>query len=73
MGRLAEKDILDLSISERIQLVEDIWDSIASVPEAVHLTEEQKHELDSRLEAYNADPNTDSPWDVVRERVRTRR
>ncbi|MHC4327394.1 MAG: addiction module protein, partial [Planctomycetota bacterium] len=37
MGRLVKKDILNLSISERIQLVEDIWDSIADVPEAVAL------------------------------------
>lgn len=73
MGKLAEKDILDLSISVRIQLVEDIWDSIASVPEAIQLTEEQKHELDSRLEAYHADPNYGSPWDVVREWIRIRR
>ncbi len=35
-------DILQLSVAERIQLVEDIWDSIAIIPEAVLLTEEQK-------------------------------
>lgn len=73
MGKLAEKDILNLSISERIQLVEDIWDSIASVPEAVHLSEEQKVELDKRLDDYHADPAKGSPWDVVRDRIRGKR
>jgi len=42
-------DFLALSVAERILLVEDIWDSIASVPEAVKLTEAQRRELDARL------------------------
>jgi len=46
-------DILELSVAERIQMVEDIWDSIAAVPEAVLLSEDQKLELDRRLEAYH--------------------
>jgi putative addiction module component (TIGR02574 family) len=72
MSRLAKDNILDLSISERIQLVEDIWDSIAQVPESVQLTDEQKLELDRRLDAYYNNPNAGSPWDVVRERIRCR-
>jgi len=42
MSRTAKEEILNLSVSERIQLVEDIWDSIAEAPEAVVLTEAQK-------------------------------
>jgi putative addiction module component (TIGR02574 family) len=73
MSPLAKNDILDLSISERIQLVEDIWDSIAKVPEALHLTEEQKMELDKRLDDYHNDPGKGEPWDIVRQRIRTRK
>ena len=65
-------DILELSFAERLQLVEDIWDSIAAVPEAVPLNEDQKKELDRRLEAYHLDPEAGSPWIEVRERLRTR-
>ncbi len=65
-------DILDLSIEERIQMVEDIWDSIAAVPGAVPLSEKQKRELDSRLEAYHRNPDAGSPWIEVRERIRNR-
>ncbi len=72
MGSFAKKDILDLSVSERIQLVQDIWDSIAQVPESVSLTEEEKAEIDSRLDAYHKDPNAGSPWSVVRERIKSR-
>lgn len=73
MSRLAKDDILSLSVSERIQLVEDIWDSIANVPDAVQLSDEQKMELDSRLDSYHDDPTYGSPWAVVRERIRGRK
>ena len=73
MSRFAQNDILDLSISERIQLVEDLWDSIAKVPESIQLSGEQKLELDRRLDAYHSDPDLGSPWDVVRELIRGRR
>jgi putative addiction module component (TIGR02574 family) len=70
MGKLAKYDILNLSVSERIQLVEDIWDSIAEVPDSLSLTDEQKNELDRRLEAYHRDPTNGSPWEDVLRRIR---
>ncbi len=45
MSTLTQANVLNLSIPERIQLVEDIWDTIAEVPEEVRLTDEQKTEL----------------------------
>jgi len=62
-------DILQLSVAERIQLAEDIWDSVANVPEAVTLTEAQRRELDRRLADYERDPSEGLPWEVVRERM----
>lgn len=46
-----------LPIDERIKLVEELWDSIASDQKALPLTDEQKAELDRRLDAYDADGN----------------
>lgn len=69
---ITRADILKLSVSERIQLVEDIWDSIAEVPESVLLTDEQKAELDRRLDAYRKNPGEGSPWDMVRKRIANR-
>jgi putative addiction module component (TIGR02574 family) len=66
-------DILQLSVAERIQLVEDIWDSIAVVPEAVPLTEEQKAELDRRLESYRANPNEGISRQELKDNLRQRR
>jgi len=48
----------DLPVEQRIQLVEDLWDSIAADQESLPLTEEQRAELDRRLDAYEADGDT---------------
>ena len=48
-------DLRALSIGERIRLVEDIWDSIAADQAALPLTDEQRAELDRRLDAYESD------------------
>ncbi|OGV65757.1 MAG: addiction module protein [Lentisphaerae bacterium RIFOXYB12_FULL_65_16] len=73
MSTLVKTDVLSLSVSERIQLVEDIWDTIAEVPEEVTLSDEQKAELDRRLDAYHRNPDEGTPWGVVRDRIRSRR
>lgn len=46
-----------LPVDERIRLVEELWDSIAADQKALPLTNEQKAELDRRLDAYEADGN----------------
>lgn len=73
MTSLIKESLLGLSVPERIQLVEDIWDSVAEVPEDVTLTDDQKAEIDRRLDAYHHNPDEGSPWEVVRERIRSRR
>jgi len=72
MNKITTANLLELSISERIQLVEDLWDSIVVVPESVQLTEAQKQELDRRLDAYHKNHDAGSPWEAVRERIRNR-
>lgn len=60
-------DFRALSIAERIQLVEDIWDSIAAdAPESVGLTSSQREELRRRVAAHDADPSSAVPWNTVR-------
>jgi len=72
MGKeISISDFLKLSVSERIQLVEDVWDSIAHMPEAVPLTNEQKAELDKRIEAYHKNPSNGSPWPEVKKRIQS--
>ena len=63
-------DILQLTVAERIQLAEDIWDSVAAFPESVPLTDSQKEELDRRLQAYAQNPNEGISWDELRDKLR---
>ena len=62
-------DILKLSVAERIQLVEDIWDSIAADPEALALSEEHRQELDRRLDHQATSPGVGRSWAEVKARL----
>lgn len=61
--------IFELSVAQRILLVEEIWDSIANNPDAVPLTENQEKELDKRLASYYRNPGAGSPWLEAKERI----
>jgi putative addiction module component (TIGR02574 family) len=58
-----------LSVTERILLMEEIWDSIAESPDQVPLTHGQKTELDARLAEYQADPSVGATWEEVKGRL----
>lgn len=70
MTTITMTEISQLTTSERIQLVQDIWDSIWSMPESLDLTEAQRQELDRRLQHYRQDPESSVPWDEVKQRIR---
>ena len=62
-------EYMKLSVSERIQLVEDIWDSIvAEAPDTV-LSQAQKAELHRRVAAHRADPSSSVPWEQARSKL----
>lgn len=62
-------EILKLSVAERIQLVEDIWDSIAAESHEVSLSDELRAELDERLEDQAANPGAGRTWSAVKARL----
>lgn len=63
-------EILALPASERMRLVEAIWDSIAAAPEALELTQWHKDELDRRLSEFEADPDSGATLEEVFARIR---
>lgn len=67
--RVTAADVLDLSVSERIQLVAEIWESIAACPEAIELTEATRELLRKRFAAHKENPDAGSPWEGVRKRI----
>ena len=69
MQHLKMSDILELSIDERIQLVQDIWDSIAEVPESLELTQEQRDEIDRRIAELDANPGSAISWEELKTKI----
>lgn len=69
MKKITATDTLELSIPERIQLVEDIWDTITTEAISVELSEEEKKIIDARLEKYHQNPELGSPWEDVYKRT----
>ena len=63
-------DITKLTPAERLQLVEELWDSLCDTPEAVPLTEAQRVELDRRLDDLEQEGPSGIPWDEVVRRIR---
>ena len=56
-----------LPVSQRIELVEEIWDSIAEEePSSLALSADEWEELDRRVAAHKADPSTAVSWEKVR-------
>lgn len=62
--------VFELTLSEKLQLLEDLWDSIAQVPEQIPVLDWQKEELAKRKAAYSQNPNSGSSWESAKERIR---
>lgn len=61
-----------LPVADRLILVEQIWDSIFEDGDQSELTDAQKAELDRRLAAHQASPESGSSWEEVEKRLRNR-
>jgi putative addiction module component (TIGR02574 family) len=64
--------IFDLSPSEKLQLVEDLWDDLAAAPEEIPVHDWQKEELDRRKANLTSNPASGLSWEEVKRRVRSR-
>lgn len=62
--------VFELALSEKLQLLEDLWDSIACNPEQIPVLDWQKEELTRRKAAYLKNPGSGSSWEAVKERIR---
>jgi putative addiction module component (TIGR02574 family) len=63
------EDLKQLPVSEKIQLVEDLWDSIAAETSPIGLSPQHIAELDYRLDALEKNPSHGTPWSTVREKI----
>ncbi|MCF6245400.1 MAG: addiction module protein [Sulfurovum sp.] len=63
-------EIKQLDITERIILVEEIWDSIAKEQEHVSLSQYEKEILDARLASLENTTDTLISWDELKSKIR---
>lgn len=68
----ATTSVFDLSLPEKLQLVEDLWDDLAATPEAVPVHDWQKQELARRKANLVKNPASGLAWEQVKRRVRSR-
>ena len=65
--------LVDLTLSEKLQLVEHLWDHIAACGEPVAVPDSQKKELDRRNRDYEANPGSGVSWEDAKRRMRGQR
>jgi putative addiction module component (TIGR02574 family) len=57
-----------LTVTERLQLIGECWDSIDAEEYPNHLSQTQKDELDTRLVTYQQD-NKGKSWETVKVKI----
>jgi putative addiction module component (TIGR02574 family) len=58
-----------LSVEEKLDYVQALWDRIATRPEELPVPEWHQRVIEERLAAHRADPDAARPWEQVREEV----
>lgn len=62
--------ILELPLPDQLQLVEDLWDHIATSNEPLPIPDWQKEELDRRKRNFQANPDSAVSWEEARRNIR---
>jgi putative addiction module component (TIGR02574 family) len=69
---MATIDIANLSLEERLRLLDELWESLSQSAEAIPLTSAQRGELDRRLEELEREGPASIPWEDVLRQIRGR-
>ncbi len=60
----------ELSVEEKIEYIQSLWERIAATPEQVAVPQWHHDVLNERLRDSELDPDRGESWEVVRERLR---
>jgi putative addiction module component (TIGR02574 family) len=71
MNKALLKELMDLPPAERLQLAEELWDSIEP-QDLPPLTDEQFKEIERDWADHKRDPSSAVPWEEVRSWLRSR-
>lgn len=64
--------LFELGRAERLQLVEDLWDSIAKEDSPSPVSDEKRDELRRRKERFLQHPDSGKSWEDVKAQARAR-
>jgi len=62
--------ISSLSPAEKLALIGELWDDVASHADEIPVHDWQRAELDRRLKDYKQNPTDGQPWAVVKEKIK---
>lgn len=61
--------INNLNTAEKIELIDELWESILEDQNNVEITEAQRMELNKRLAQYEVDKDEGENWEIVKSRI----
>ena len=67
MSRSPLDEILELPTAQRVEIAQEIWESVFEHPDDVFLTSAQKEELERRWRAFEENPDEGEPWEDVKQ------
>jgi putative addiction module component (TIGR02574 family) len=68
---MAVIDISTLTVEQRLELLDEIWESLSQEPDAIPLTEAQREELDRRIEDLDREGPVGKPLEQVLREIET--
>jgi putative addiction module component (TIGR02574 family) len=71
MNSLLSEQIMPLTVAERLQLIEEIWNSISHDESEIALTSAQQEEIERRLESYTDIKNQGKSWQEIKQKMET--
>jgi putative addiction module component (TIGR02574 family) len=72
VAKAIRDQVLALPVSDKLALVQDLWDSIAADQDAVPLSEEHAALIDERLASHEANGGAVLSWDEIKAKARSR-
>ena len=61
--------VKNLNSTEKLLLVSELWNDLASRPDEITVSDKIIRELDRRIEAYESSPSDVTTWGSVKERI----
>ena len=62
-------EALRLPTTERLRLIEEVWDSLSSEPAKLPVSEADMHELERRRKRYMTDPDSLIDWKALKQQI----